>query len=103
MGIQFNIVKKKYLELLKIYLNNENFCLVIGSNSFSGANFVNFILNKKIKVIGVSRSKELNKVFLPYKYNSNIKNFKFYKININKYKELKNLIKIIEKIISNIL
>ena len=53
------------------------FCLVIGSNSFSGANFVNFILNKKIKVIGVSRSRELNKVFLPYKYNSNIKNFKF--------------------------
>ena len=69
------------------------FCLVIGSNSFSGANFVNFILNKKIKVIGVSRSKELNKVFLPYKYNSNIKNFKFYKI-INKYKELKILLKL---------
>ena len=72
------------------------YCLVIGSNSFSGANFVNFILNKKIKVIGVSRSKELNKVFLPYKYSSHIKNFKFYKININKHKELKNLIKIIK-------
>ena len=41
--------------------------LVIGSNSFSGANFINHLLQKKHKVIGVSRSTEINSIFLPYK------------------------------------
>ncbi len=69
--------------------------LVIGSNSFSGSNFVNFLLNKKNNVIGVSRSKEINPVFLLYKNNINIKNFSFYKIDLNK--DLKNLVKICDK------
>ena len=42
-------------------------CLVIGSNSFSGSNFINFLLDKKIKVFGISRSNEIDSVFLPYK------------------------------------
>ena len=66
--------------------------LIIGSNSFSGSNFINFLLSKNNIVRGVSRSKEINSVFLPYKKNKNIKNFKFYKIDLNK--DLKKLINI---------
>lgn len=57
--------------------------IVIGSNSFSGAHFVNHVLKKKNNVLGVSRSK-VEKIFLPYKYNKNIKNFKFKKLDLNK-------------------
>lgn len=58
---------------------------IIGSNSFSGSNFINFLLSKKnTKVFGVSRSKEINNVFLPYKNNKNHKNFNFKKIDLNK-------------------
>ena len=41
--------------------------LVIGSNSFSGSNFIKLILEKNFKVIAVSRSNELNKKYLNYK------------------------------------
>ncbi len=58
--------------------------LVLGSNSFSGSNFINFILKKNYKVIGVSRSPEINNVFLSYKSSKNLNNFKFYKVDINK-------------------
>ena len=56
--------------------------VVIGSNSFSGAHFVHYLLNKGINCIGISRSNEPNDVFLPYK---NIKSdgFKFYQLDIN--------------------
>ena len=57
--------------------------LVLGSNSFSGSNFINFLLNKKCKVVGVSRSSEYKKIYLPYKNSSSLKTFKFYKIDIN--------------------
>ena len=69
--------------------------LVIGSNSFSGSNFINFLLNKRTNVIGVSRSKEINKVFLPYKFNENINLFKFFKVDLNK--DLKKLLTIVKK------
>ena len=58
--------------------------IIIGSNSFSGSSFVDFILTKKFRVIGVSRSNEYKDVFLKYKKNKNIKNFKFQKLDINK-------------------
>jgi dTDP-glucose 4,6-dehydratase len=58
--------------------------LVIGSNSFSGSHFVNYLLNLKYDVLGASRSKEPNSVFLPYKNSKFIKNFKFIKFDINK-------------------
>ena len=58
--------------------------LIIGSNSFSGSNFINFLLSKKHKVIGVSRSQEYKSVYLRYKNNKFIKNFVFKKIDINK-------------------
>ena len=75
--------------------------LVIGSNSFSGSHFVNYLLNLKYNVIGVSRSKEPNKVFLPYKNSKHIDNFKFIQFDINKdVSLLKKLI--IKKKISHI-
>ncbi len=69
---------------------------VMGSNSFSGATFVKYALSKNAIVKGISRSKELNKVFLPYKFNDKkSSNFTFQKLDINK--DLKKIISSIEK------
>jgi dTDP-glucose 4,6-dehydratase len=57
--------------------------LVIGSNSFSGAQFIDYLLEKNQEVMGVSRSEELNPVFLPYKNSQNLLNYKFHQIDIN--------------------
>ena len=43
---------------------------VIGSNSFSGAHFVNYLLDKSYEVLGISRSVEPHSIFLPYKLNA---------------------------------
>jgi dTDP-glucose 4,6-dehydratase len=69
--------------------------LVIGSNSFSGAQFIKYLLENSNDVIGVSRSKEINDVYLPYKWNSNNENFKFYPIDINH--QLNELIEILNE------
>ena len=60
--------------------------LILGSNSFSGNQMANFLIKKKLKVIGCSQSTEP-----PIKFNiilnnkKNVqKNFHFYKIDINK-------------------
>ena len=71
--------------------------LVIGSNSFAGSNFIDFLLNKKIKVVGVSRNYQINKEYLKYKNNKYIQNFRFYKVNLNIKKDLEKLINIIKK------
>ena len=57
---------------------------VIGSNSFSGSSFIDYLLSKNLFVIGISRSKENKDNYLKYKKNKNIKNFKFNKADINK-------------------
>ena len=57
--------------------------LVIGSNSFSGAQFIKYLIENGNKIIGVSRSKEINDVYLPYKWKSDNASFKFYSIDIN--------------------
>lgn len=56
---------------------------VIGSNSFSGSNFVNYLLKNNSEVIGVSRSVELDHVFLPYTWLQDQSSFKFVQIDIN--------------------
>ena len=71
--------------------------LVLGSNSFSGSNFINLLLKNFHFTIGLSRSKELNKVFLPYKYSRNKNLFKFFKIDINKKKNILKIIRLIKK------
>ncbi|KIM05712.1 MAG: dTDP-glucose 4,6-dehydratase [Sulfurovum sp. AS07-7] len=67
--------------------------LVIGSNSFSASNFINYLLSNDYMVFGISRSFEINDVFLPYKFNTKANNFKFLKYDINE-----NLTEIIELI-----
>tara|TARA_R110001592_G_scaffold175466_1_gene414584 strand:+ start:4111 stop:5106 length:996 start_codon:yes stop_codon:yes gene_type:complete len=58
--------------------------LVIGSNSFSGSHFIQHLLEQGYEVIGVSRSPELNSVFLPYKWGSVAdERFQFFQIDLN--------------------
>ena len=59
--------------------------LVVGSNSFSGASFVAHALETGAEVIGVSRSQEPSRVFLPYRWipSEAQQRFKFYPIDIN--------------------
>ena len=68
--------------------------VVIGSNSFSGASFVKYLLDKGHEVLGCSKSMEPDKVFLPFLWNSIGKNnFRFFQ---------GNLINDLEKIITTI-
>ena len=74
----------------------KNNFLVIGSNSFSGAYFIKYLLEKGHDVIGISRSEELNKVFLPYKWSGDLtNNFEFVQLDLNS-----NLGEIIELVIA---
>jgi dTDP-glucose 4,6-dehydratase len=58
--------------------------VVIGSNSFSGSDFVDLLLNEgKYEVVGVSRSEEKSALFLPYKQRD-AKHFTFYQIDLNR-------------------
>jgi len=71
--------------------------IVLGSNSFAGSSFINYALNKNYKITGISRSKEKSKLELKYKDNLlKQKNFKFYRLDINK--DINKIIKIIKKI-----
>ncbi len=67
--------------------------LVIGSNSFSGSNFIDYSLSKNYEIIGISRSNQINNIFLKYLTNKNIKNFKFFKCDLN------NNLQLVKKII----
>ncbi|MEK6984294.1 MAG: GDP-mannose 4,6-dehydratase [Nanoarchaeota archaeon] len=59
--------------------------VVIGSNSFSGSHFINFLLDKtSYEIIGISRSPEKSQIFLPYKRNKNYSRFTFYQFDLNK-------------------
>ncbi len=73
-----------------------NKILVIGSNSFSGASFVDKALQAGYKVMGISRSAEPKSVFLPYKWKHNIfkKDFVFRKLDLNK--DFKKIIKTLD-------
>ena len=57
--------------------------LVIGSNSFSGSQFIKYLIDNGNNVIGVSRSNEINDVYLPYKWGNKKGSFNFYSIDIN--------------------
>lgn len=65
--------------------------VVIGSNSFSGASFVRYCLCKGMNVIGISRSPEPHKAFLPYKWTAGADgdpaqgHFSFHALDLNKH------------------
>ena len=69
--------------------------LVLGSNSFSGSNFINLLLKKNCKVVGVSRSEKCSNVYLPYRNSPNLKLFRFYKLDINY--NLKKFLSLVKK------
>ena len=57
--------------------------LVIGSNSFSGSDFIDFLLEQGTYLVkGVSRSPEKSEVFLSYKKRRS-KDFSFHQIDLN--------------------
>ncbi|MBF5059051.1 GDP-mannose 4,6-dehydratase [Candidatus Neptunochlamydia vexilliferae] len=58
--------------------------LVIGSNSFSGSDFIDLLLEKgEYEVTGISRSSEKESLFLPYKTRTS-PHFTFEQIDLNK-------------------
>jgi len=57
--------------------------LVIGSNSFSGASFTDFLLGQGAAVVGVSRSPEPHRAFLPYRWSGRDAGFRFVKLDLN--------------------
>jgi len=57
--------------------------LVLGSNSFSGASFVDFLLGQGEDVIGVSRSPEPHGAFLPYRWFGRDGGFRFRRLDLN--------------------
>lgn len=57
--------------------------MIIGSNSFSGSHLAAHLLSNHYEVHGVSRSKEPNAVFLPYRWGMDERNFQFYQYDLN--------------------
>ncbi len=57
--------------------------LVIGSNSFSGSSFIAYLLGEGVEVIGVSRSAEAPRVFLPYRWTGKDAAFRFHQVDFN--------------------
>ncbi len=69
--------------------------VVIGSNSFSGSDFIDLLLDKKkFKVIGVSRSPQKTGLFLPYKRHKS-RQFQFRQIDLNQ--EIEKLFKLFNR------
>jgi dTDP-glucose 4,6-dehydratase len=69
--------------------------VVIGSNSFSGASFIAYALQQNCSVIGLSRSSELNQVFLPYQWIPEVKNYQFHQLDLNH--DLDRIIEVIQR------
>ncbi len=58
--------------------------VVIGSNSFSGSDFIDLLLDdEQNEVVGISRSPEKSALFLPYKRRQGA-NFKFHQMDLNR-------------------
>ena len=57
--------------------------VVIGSNSFSGSDFIDLLLeDERNEIVGISRSPEKSALFLPYKRHQGA-NFKFHQMDLN--------------------
>lgn len=57
--------------------------VVIGSNSFSGASFVRYALDAGAEVIGISRSPEPHRAFLPYRWRP-FPSYRFLQLDLNR-------------------
>lgn len=57
---------------------------VLGSNSFSGSSFIDYLINNNLEVVGASRSAEIHPSFLPYRWSTKRKSsFQFYQLDLN--------------------
>jgi dTDP-glucose 4,6-dehydratase len=71
---------------------------VLGSNSFSGANFVDFALTSGAVVFGASRSPEPHAAFLPYRWHEDrgvAERFQFEQLDLNRDPE--RIVQAVEK------
>jgi len=68
--------------------------VVIGSNSFSGAHFVDHALSEGLAVLGISRSPEPHPVFLPYRGNPRREAFAFRQLDLNR--DLERIVAVID-------
>jgi dTDP-glucose 4,6-dehydratase len=68
---------------------------IIGSNSFSGSSFIDYLLKHGHSVIGTSRSDELHKSFLPYRWNGMDVGFKYFKHDLNS--NLEDIVSLVKK------
>ena len=67
---------------------------VIGSNSFSGSDFVDLLLeNPENEVVGISRSPEKSALFLPYKRHNQLR-FSFYQMDLNQ--EMPDILRLLD-------
>ncbi len=58
-------------------------CLILGSNSFSGASFADYLLEQGHSVIGCSRSPEPHEAFLPYRWQKRSRSLNFHHLDLN--------------------
>lgn len=71
--------------------------VVLGSNSFSGSDFIDLLLDdERNEVVGISRSPEKNALFLPYKRRLPEANFKFYQMDLNRH--MSEIIKLLDSL-----
>lgn len=74
-------------------MNEQSGIFILGSNSFAGATFAKFLLDRGHKVTGVSRSKTSVPTSLLLNGNKNLSNFRFEQIDINtNLEKLENLL-----------
>ena len=58
--------------------------VVIGSNSFSGSDFVDLLLEEtSYRVVGISRSAEKSNLFLSYRKRQDLSRFAFHQMDLN--------------------
>jgi dTDP-glucose 4,6-dehydratase len=65
-------------------MSSDSKFLVLGSNSFSGASFVDVLLERGADVIGASRSAEPHPAFLPYRWSGRDRDFRFFALDLNR-------------------
>jgi len=71
--------------------------VVLGSNSFSGSDFIDLMLDDpQNKIVGISRSPEKSALFLKFKKHPNVGNLITYPFDMNRYME--SIITVIEDI-----
>ena len=57
--------------------------LILGSNSFAGGSFVNYLLSEGHKVLGISRSPQTPAIFQPYFNHTNLNLYQFSQCDLN--------------------